>query len=126
MRRLLPAFLCLLAAPLAAQERLILPSGQAVVVQEILWDEDAQTARFRFVAPWIAGTGGDMSDLQDDMMALCREFALPVLRFLHPAGEEVILSFASEPAEFGVMNPDVVQFFEGYAVVGQDCIWSQY
>lgn len=126
MHRLLPIFLCLLAAPLGAQERLVLPSGQEVAVHEIRWDDDAQTGRFRFIAPWISGDGGDMSVIHADMMTLCREFALPVLHALYPGGEGLVISFASEPVEFGAISPDVVQFFEGYAIAGQDCIWSQY
>ena len=126
MRCLLPVFLCLLATPLAAQERLILPSGQEVELQEILWDDEAQIGRFRFIASWLAEAEGDMSPIHADMLALCHEFALPVLRALHPAGKEVVISFASEPAEFGAINADIVQFFEGFAVDGQDCIWSQY
>ena len=126
MHRLLPLFLCLPAIPLAAQERLILPSGQEVELQEILWDDEAQIGRFRFIASWLAEAEGDMSPIHADMLALCHEFALPVLRALHPAGKEVVISFASEPAEFGAINADIVQFFEGFAVDGQDCIWSQY
>ncbi len=126
MRLLLPASLCFLAAPLGAQEQLVLPSGRAVVVQEILWDVDAQSGRFRFVAPWIAAAGGDMGSVHADMMALCRDYALPILNGLHPEGESVVISFSSEPSEFGAINPDVVQFFEGFTIAGQDCIWSQY
>jgi len=126
MRCLLPAVLCLLAAPLAAQESLMLPSGQEVALQEFLWDEDAQTGRFRFIAPWIGAADADVTEVPADMMALCRDFSLPVMRALYPDSEWVVISFASEPEEFGVMNADVVQFFEGYAVNGQDCIWSEH
>lgn len=126
MRPILLALLFLPATPIAAQERLLLPSGQDVVVQEILWDEDTQTGRFRFIAPWIAAAPDDMSAIHADMMALCLEFALPVLRVFHPMSDRLVVSFASEATEFGAVNPDIVQYFEGYTVDGQDCIWSQY
>lgn len=126
MRPALITFLCLIAAPVLAQDVLVLPSGQTVELQEILWDDDGETSRFRFVAPWVIDAPDAGATVLDDMMTLCREFALPVQKALHPDSAELVISFASEPIEFGVMNADIVQFFEGFTVDGQDCIWSQH
>lgn len=122
----LAVLLCCLSVPLAAQERLVLPSGNEVIVQEILWDSEGATSRFRFVAPWIAAEGADSASILEDMTVLCRDFALPVQQALHPGSEELVISFASEPVEFGVMNSEVVQYFEGFIAAGQDCIWSEF
>lgn len=112
----------LVALPLAAQEPLELPSGRVVVLQEILWDSEGAVSRFRFVAPWAATA--DAGGVLDDMTALCHGFALPVQQALYPDAGEVVISFASEPAEFGVMNAEIVQFFEGFTTEGTDCIWN--
>ena len=112
----------LVALPLAAQEPLELPSGREVVLQEILWDGEGAVSRFRFVAPWAATADG--GGVLEDMTALCHGFALPVQQALHPDAGEVVISFASEPGEFGVMNAGIVQFFEGFTTEGADCIWN--
>jgi len=126
MRSVLSALLCLVAAPLAAQEQLALPSGLEVALHEILWDEDLFIGRFRFTAPVIADSGFDAAAVPDDMAVLCRDFALPVQRALRPGWDDLVISFASAPSTFGQMSPDVVQFFEGFRAEGQDCIWSQF
>jgi len=125
-RHALTAFLCLLAAPLAAQERLVLPSGLEVELLEVLWDEDVETGRFRFLAPSIAVGAFVPGAILDDMMVLCSDFALPVQLALRPQWDELVISFASAPSAFGVMTPDVVQFFEGFSLAEGGCIWSQF
>lgn len=112
----------LVALPLAAQEALELPSGRVVQLQEILWDSEGAVSRFRFVAPWAATA--DAGGVLDDMATLCQGFALPVQQALYPDADEVVISFASEPAEFGVMNAGIVQFFEGFTTEGAKCIWN--
>lgn len=126
MRITLPALLCLLAVPLAAQERMVLPSGLEVTLQEVLWDAELEIGRFRFIAPAIATAGLDDNAILSDMTALCRDVALPIVRAEHDGWQEVVISFASAPSEFGVTNPEIVQFFEGFAIDGDDCIWSQF
>lgn len=126
MRVVFPALLCLMAAPSAAQEELSLPSGLTVTLQEILWDDDLSAGRFRFVAAAIGEPGFDVGLMPDDMAVLCRDFALPVQRALRPGWDDLVISFASAPADFGQVVPDVVQFFEGFRAEGQDCIWSEF
>lgn len=126
LHRALPVTFCLLAMPLAADDLLVLPSGLEVTLQEVLWEDEAETGRFRFIVPTIAAPGGADGVMLDDMLLLCRDFALPVQRALRPGWAELVISFASEPSEFGVMNAEIVQFFEGFGIDGDDCIWSEF
>ncbi|MEZ5912287.1 MAG: DUF6497 family protein [Paracoccaceae bacterium] len=46
-----------------AEEPIAVPSGQSVVLQDVVWGEpgpEGLTARFRFVAPAIAPTAGSL------------------------------------------------------------------
>lgn len=126
MRAFLLPFALLCAAPIAAQERLDLPSGLAVQLVEVLWDAEVETGRFRLHAPEIAEDGFDAAVLADDFMVFCREFALPVQRALRPEWDELVVSVASEPRPFGQSDASVVQFFEGFVIDGRDCIWSDF
>lgn len=115
----------LAAAPVAAQP-VAVPSGLGVERLEVLWDEELQIARFRFLAPGIAARGFDLGALQPDMDALCRTIALPETRAARPDWDEVVISLSSEAIPFGEMDPEVVQSFEMYRLRGEDCIWTQF
>lgn len=126
MLRILALAACLTALPAMAQERLGLPSGLEVVLHEILWDSDEATARFRFVAEEIAMPAFDPVAMPDDLEALCRDFALPILRSRFAQADALVLSVASAPSPFGASDPGLVQFFEGFEVEGDNCIWSAF
>ncbi|MFN3955445.1 MAG: DUF6497 family protein [Pararhodobacter sp.] len=126
MLRFLALLACLSAPPAMAQERLGLPSGLEVVLHEILWDADQATARFRFIAEDIAAPAFDPAALLDDMETLCRDFALPILRSRFAQADALVLSVASAPSPFGASDSGLTQFFEGFEVEGDNCIWSAF
>ncbi len=113
------------------------PSGQQVLLSEVLMDDSpgALWARFRFVAPGISrpGTGADGgSEGMDfarsaaDMEHLCDSLALDYLRQHELAPRMVVISFSDRPVEFGTPDPEATQFFEAYRPEGGRCIWEAF
>ncbi|MFI0395139.1 DUF6497 family protein [Paracoccus sp. p1-h21] len=64
--------------------------------------------------------------LQDDMIWLCRHYALPRIAAPAPRPVEIVISIADRPTLFGAVNPEMVQVFEAYDLpAGQDaCLWE--
>jgi hypothetical protein len=119
------AALILLAMPAAARDLPELPSGRLAELYEVIWDHEVEIARFRLLDPLIAGQIADEA-VGDDLMALCRDFALPMLVEFHPDWQEIVISLESAPGPFGVANPAITQFFESFMVVESDCIWGDF
>jgi hypothetical protein len=38
----------------------------------------------------------------------------------------VVISLMQSPVDFGVMTPDVVQFFESFTIENDLCIWEAF
>lgn len=86
--------------------------------------------RYRFVLPDLGAPGRGYADLSAVMTELCADFALPHIRAEIPESEadpeRVIVTLMSAPVEFGVMRPDVTQFFESFRVENDLCIWEAF
>ncbi len=113
------------------------PSGQQVLLSEVLLDETpgALWARFRFVAPAIsrlgalsdgAGAAMDFQRSAADMEHLCDSLALDYLRKHELAASMVVISFSDRPVEFGTADPEATQFFEAYRPDDGGCIWEAF
>lgn len=110
------------------------PSGQQVLLSEVLLDDSPGTlwARFRFVAPGISrlsegGEGSmDFASSAADMEHLCDSLALDYLRQHALAPSMVVISFSDRPVEFGTPDPEATQFFEAYRPDGGRCIWEAF
>ncbi|WP_241525734.1 DUF6497 family protein [Pseudophaeobacter leonis] len=116
------------------------PSGQRVLLSEVLLDESpgALWARFRFVAPEIrrsdaveAAGGTDAAAMTfersaPDMDHLCESLALEYLRQHDLAATMVVISLSDRPVTFGTQDPDATQFFEAYRPDGDSCIWEAF
>jgi hypothetical protein len=115
------------AAPVAASD---LPSGQEVVLHEVLIDaqSDATWLRFRYLAPQIAVGAGQIpfDSAGQDMMALCQNFALPYMSEHALVADKIVVSFMDRITEFGVPDPDAVQYFEAFRPEGNSCIWDEF
>lgn len=110
-----------------AGERVEVPSGQEVTVQDVIRDAagpDGMALRFRFIAPGIAD-GVDFDRAAADMQHLCDAYALPRLAEFGEAAQ-VVISLSASPVEFGQSAPDVVQFFESYRIEGGACQWEMF
>lgn len=115
----------MLAAPVAAEE-IVTPSGMAVTWLETVHGApgpEGLTARFRFLAPAIAGEV-DFDTAAADMHWLCESFALPRLSVLGPQPAQVVISLSDRDLPFGQTDPEAVQFFEAYRPEGEACIWE--
>ena len=106
------------------------PSGQAVTLQEVVWNApgpEGLTLRFRFVAPGIAPGGGINFDAATaDMQALCEGYARPRVTDFGPQVQQIIISLSDRAVVFGATEPDVTQFFEAYRLEDGACIWEIY
>lgn len=123
------AFAC--ATTVAGQEEArpvpSVPSGFDVTLQERLIEDLGSLgvfARYRFVVPGIAAHSDSFALVEADFAALCQDYALPDLAADALTVDRIVVSFAAAPIEFGATDPDIVQFFEVFQVVGATCIWE--
>ena len=103
------------------------PSGQAVTLQDIIWDSpgpDGPVARFRFLAPAIARDGGTISEdmAGDDLQHLCETVVLAILAEQGDLPPAVMVSLADRPVLFGDTVPDATQFFGSYRIEDGACV----
>lgn len=121
------AALLLLATPLSAAD---VPSGQEVVLHEVLVDaqDTATYLRFRFLAPQIAAGDGQVTYevAGQDMMHLCASVALPYMADYALAGDKIVISFMDRITEFGQADPDAVQYFEQFRPEDGVCMWDEF
>lgn len=118
-----------LAAAETAKETFAVPSGQAVTLQDIFWDEgDTLILRVRFLAPQIARAGGtiDYETATKDMKHLCDTYIAPQIEASVDKPDQVIMSLSDIAVPFGEANPEATQFFEVYSLQNGACIWEVY
>lgn len=106
-------------------DRLSLPSGLEVELQEMLREHSGEglVYRFRFLAPEFKQTD-DVERVVADLEHLCSQFALPRLADTGPLPGQIIVSLADKPSEFGKYDPAVLQVFEAFRVEDGGCIWE--
>ena len=102
------------------------PSGQAVTLQDIIWNSigpEGPAPRFRFVAPAIAKDGGSVSyeASEADLLDLCQSFVIGKLAEKGMAAPLVLVSIADRAVEFGVSDPEATQYFEAFLIDGSTC-----
>ena len=119
----------LLSAGAAIADPVVVPSGQAITFVDVITDTPGpagETWRYRFLAPSIARDTGVVSGaaLIADIDAICSGFVVPDLVRSDARPDQVIISLADRPVEFGVANPDATQVFEAYRIDGQTCLWE--
>jgi len=118
----------MLTTAAAAAEEIVTPSGMVVTWLETVHGApgpEGLTARFRFLAPEIAGEV-DFETAAGDMLWLCESFALQRLSEIGPEPSQVVISLADRDIPFGQTDPDAVQFFEAYRPAGDVCEWEMF
>ncbi|SNR55591.1 DUF6497 family protein [Puniceibacterium sediminis] len=110
-----------------ADDAVLLPSGETAQLQELIQENlgEALIARFRFVAPWIAG-GTDYDTVAADMENICQTYALGRLADIDMHPTQVIISLSAAESKFGVATPEVTQFFEAFSLSDGRCIWEPF
>jgi len=113
------------ATGVPAAARIKVPSGQPVMLSEVLLDETpgALWARFRFVAPEI-GAQVSQGASATDIDHLCSRLALPYLAHHELSPERVVISLSDRDLPFGSSAPEATQFFETYRIDGDTCVWE--
>lgn len=128
--RVLAMVFMMMAAESKAEQVVPVPSGQLVVLNEVLIDDTPGETwvRFRFVAPQIARAGGNISYDQaiGDIDDLCRTLVLPYLDQYTLAPERVVISLSDRDVPFGAADSEATQFFEAYRPENADCIWEEF
>lgn len=101
------------------------PSALELELQDVILEPDAERARFRFIAPALAGEGAPgYDDVLDDFAYLCAVYALPALEANGWRATEIVISLADRAVVFGQANPEAVQYFEAFRIENDSCFWE--
>ncbi|WP_300442540.1 DUF6497 family protein [uncultured Mameliella sp.] len=123
--------LAVLCGPIDAQEepapvlRDILPTSgleftyHDVIAEPPLW-------RVRYVVPALGRAELPFEEVAGDIELLCTQDALRRVVDAGGAPDTIVITLMSEPVDFGVMTPDVTQFFESFFVQSDLCIWEAF
>ena len=112
----------------AAAQQISVPSGLDIALYDVILEADAQVARFRFLVPEIAVTGGHkvFADVIDDLQYVCDSVIVPALQGNGWSTGEVVVSVSDRPVDFGVYDPEVTQFFQPFRMEADACIWEDF
>ncbi len=117
------AFVSTGAGPAAAQD-FTTPSGLGVSIAEVMADDG--TVRLRLLAPHLGQAGAAYDDISRDFVWICETQVIPALAENGLAPRNIVISIADRPVPFGETDPGAVQFFEGFTVSGDTCVWELY
>jgi hypothetical protein len=114
-------------AAVAAQQ-IAVPSGVEFALYDVILEEDAGIARFRFVVPAIAPAGAhlEFADIVDDLQFVCDRVIVPALQGNGWSEAEIVLSISDQRADFGTYDPAITQFFQPFRLKDQTCIWEDF
>jgi hypothetical protein len=115
--------LALSVAPCSA-EVMVAQSGLHVAYFDTI--DEAPTYRLRYTAPALADATLDYATVADDMTMLCQDDALPRLAEAGANPSQVVITLMAAPVEFGVITPEIRQFFESYSIQDGLCIWEAF
>ena len=114
------------AAPGALPARQDVPSGQMVELFEVLIDAVGSESwvRFRFLAPAIGKTDGDLpfEQVEQDFEHLCTAVALPYIADYGLAADVIAIALLDRAVDFGTPDPDATQYIETFRFDGASCI----
>jgi hypothetical protein len=117
---LVPGTLPALAQDVAA------PSGVPMSFVEVLLEPDTGFARFRFLAPGLGTPGRELAAISGDFVWLCERLALPALKQAAWEAGQVVISISDRDVPFGQTDPDAVQYFDGFSISGDTCLWEPF
>lgn len=105
-----------------------LPSGAAAWLYELRAESGTahRLLRLRYVVPEVASDAMDFEAVAGDFKHLCEMQALPYFKETQTSAAQIIISFSSQPVEFGVSQADVIQYFELFTAKSETCIWEAF
>ena len=117
------------ATPVVAQETI--PSGQALVLWEVMWERiegGGTQAVLRFIAPGVAREGGTVGPeaALTDLDWLCATHAVPLSRLPAARADSVVITMMDRPVPRGVTDPDATQYFGLYTIENGECSPEDY
>ncbi len=115
--------------PAAAQEGP--PSGQPIVLWEIVWERvegSGAQAVLRFIAPGIARDGGNVTAEQAlaDLDWLCATHGIPVAALPSARADRVVVTLMDRPVPRGTTDAAATQFFGLYSMKNGECSPEDY
>jgi len=108
------------------------PSGQALVLWEVLWERvdgaDAPQAVLRFIAPQIARDGGDVDAdaATADIGWLCDTHGLPIATLPYAPTGSVVITLMDRPVGRGQTDPEATQYFGLFSIEDGLCVPEDY
>nr|WP_239025449.1 DUF6497 family protein [Roseibacterium persicicum] len=104
------------------------PSGQAVALDELLFEENPWSGELqvvvRLLAPAIADETMLYTVIRGDMDWACDTWGLPAAGTLASPPDWVVVEMMAAPAPRGEPTPDIRRLFETYRLEGPICIWE--
>ncbi|EPX86618.1 hypothetical protein ruthe_01435 [Rubellimicrobium thermophilum DSM 16684] len=79
-------------------------------------------ARFRLMVEGLGGEGAGWEDVAGDFAWLCERLALPALAAHGWTPTEVVIALSDREIPFGRMDPEAVQFIEGFRIAEGACV----
>ncbi|WP_227284134.1 DUF6497 family protein [Boseongicola sp. H5] len=116
--------LAVTAASAAAQEA-VAPSGVTMELHETLYEEQPFSGELwtvlRVLAPGVADSSADP---QEDLDWLCAEWGVAAARNAPEPPAQVVVQVMDRIVPRGETAPDATQFFAGYVIENDTCIWE--
>ncbi len=115
----------------AAYAQDAVPSGQPLVLWEVVWERIEGTgtqAVFRFIAPGVARDGGevDAEAALADLDWLCGSHAVPIAGLPAARAQTVVVTLMDRPVPRGATDPDATQYFGLYVIEDGRCVPSDH
>ncbi len=79
-------------------------------------------ARFRLKVEGLGAEDAGFDAVAGDFLWLCEQMALPALSANGWTPTEVVIALSDRETEFGLADPEAVQFFEGFRIADGTCV----
>ncbi|MCC5975676.1 MAG: acetolactate synthase [Rubellimicrobium sp.] len=110
----------------SAAETFRTPSGLEVTLFDVVLEPEAGIARFRYLAPALEDGGVTYPEVAADFVWLCEAVGIAALEANDWDAPRIIVTLADRPVPFGEMDPDAIQFIDGFERQGGRCLWDEF
>ncbi len=110
----------------ALAEPFATPSGLEVRLFDVVLEPEAGMARFRYHAPALAGGAVGYPEVASDIVWLCEAVALPALDANGWEAARITVTLADRELPFGAIEPEAIQFIDGFERREARCLWEEF